>query len=755
MTTASSSAPSPENAPILPTLPTDAVRQIMWRLAGRDDLQRLIGASRDVARGLVASLVAEGQRDTYQWTPEKQRLLDALDQAGVSSLFADPEYGGTIKGPKNLATALAAYELAWVDGGAATCLVALGLALQPIITLGTEAQKATYLKATKTAEGGRQVPRGAFCLTEPLPYAGVDTGVLSGKVRVQRWLEGETPVLHVQKQGRFTNNMDFAQFVVVAVSSDDPRIKGSCMIILEEGDEGEFDRGTVTHKLVHQLTSTRDPKFDMVVPASRIVGGYSMEDGVIVPNFSHAKVLEAVFSRTRVPAGVMTGAKLLSSIEPIIRYQRERFRGGEGQPGTPRHDLGLQTKEDAVHRLVDIWSAGEAACSLGLATARHFDSFADLEHDRDAIFAAANMKLGTGAHRIPKEAEQLAIEYLALSVAPDDERDDERLAELTANRVVDLVVKRAVGKVLSPATKLWNTGQGATLLRQAVSLMGGFGITQDCPGFLPQKWMDSQLEATYEGPESVQRRQLIVTMTSKLFLAQFRKWATEMCRIASDRPGTGACTIAAAMDLWLWSLNHLQHATDADGQPLYRDKRQGATFPLADALCWLLASYHQILDVVQLEKEGANAPELKESLPGYLQFFTDLCHVQAARAAGEVARICSELVFGYNRHPSWEPDCGSCMGAGELDTLEGLMPGISVGMRMAGDVMEEDGGHVAKAGPCVRFAGLNGFTDRRSKLDGCLTGARLAKDRAGYALSQVAIPDKLDYPRSVPRHSVP
>ena len=173
-----------------------------------------------------------------------------------------------------------------------------------------------------------------------------------------------------------------------------------------------------------------------------------------------------------------------------------------------------------------------------------------------------------------------------------------------ANRVVDFVVKRAVGKVLSPATKLWNTGQGATLLRQAVSLMGGFGITQDCPGFLPQKWMDSQLEATYEGPESVQRRQLIVTMTSELFLAQFRKWTSDMSRIASDRPGTGACTIAAAMELWLWSLNHLQHATDADGEPLYRDKRQGATFPMADALCWLLASYYQILDVVQLEEAG-------------------------------------------------------------------------------------------------------------------------------------------------------
>jgi hypothetical protein len=87
------------------------------------------------------------------------------------------------------------------------------------------------------------------------------------------------------------------------------------------------------------------------------------------------------------------------------------------------------------------------------------------------------------------------------------------------------------------------------MMREAVSLMGGYGITEDCPGFLANKWMDSQLEATYEGPEAVQRRQLSVTMTSELFLAQFRVWIAEMRRIASTHPETGACTLATAMTL--------------------------------------------------------------------------------------------------------------------------------------------------------------------------------------------------------------
>jgi hypothetical protein len=34
----------------------------------------------------------------------------------------------------------------------------------------------------------------------------------------------------------------------------------------------------------------------------------------------------------------------------------------------------------------------------------------------------------------------------------------------------------------------------------------------------------------------------------------------------------------------------------------------------------------------------------------------------------------------------------------------------------------------------------------RAKMDGCLTGARLAKDRAATALTHVMIPEALGYP---------
>jgi hypothetical protein len=186
-------------------------------------------------------------------------------------------------------------------------------------------------------------------------------------------------------------------------------------------------------------------------------------------------------------------------------------------------------------------------------------------------------------------------------------------------------------------------------------------------------------------------------MTNELFLAQFQQWILEMSRIASDRPGTGACTLAAAMQLWLWALQHVQTATDADGAKLYHKTRQGVTFPLADALCWLLAARQFTLDIIELETKGAANPALAGGLTGTVAFFSDLSQVQSARAAGEVGRICAELVYGYNN-------------------------------------------------PAAKSESLDEFARHRTDLDASLAGTRLVKDRAAEALTKVMTREALDYP---------
>jgi alkylation response protein AidB-like acyl-CoA dehydrogenase len=735
------STAAPTSADRMQTLPSDAARQIQWRFADRYDLQMLVQSTRSVARGPVARLVAGGGRNSHDWTPAKAELLDAFDKAGITAVFMEPEQGGFIAGPKNLALALVAFELAWVDGGAATASLAGCLALAPIHERGTPEQQSKYMQLAAPPQPGedRKPWRGAFCLTEPIPYVGVDTGMLNGKLSIAAWKDGEEPMLQVEKRGRFITNIAFANFVTAAVDSGDDGIKGSCMVILEEGDPGTFDRGTPTRKLVHQLSSTGDPIFSLRIPASRIVGGYDVKDGVIIPRYKHNEVIEAVFRRTRVTVGIMTSAKLLSAVEPIIRYQRGRFRGAEtAAPGSVRYELGLQARQDSLHRLVDIWATGEASASLGFAAARAFDELDPLEREADSLLAAQGVGEGRARMKALREVSERAADLVLLP------KQDPNRAQVESDSLLRFVLLDSLADVLCPATKLWNTGWGAQMMREAVSLMGGYGITEDCPGFLGNKWMDAQLEATYEGPEAVQRRQLSVTMANPLFLAQFKAWIKEMRELASDRPGTGACMLATAMGMWLWTLDRLQRLTDADGDRLYQSARQGVTFPLADALCWLLAARCQILDVIELEQRGVGDPAVAEGLPGLVNFMTDLCHVQSARASGEVSRICAELVFGYNRHPAWD-EAGSrgCFHQDELDSLEDVMPGIgSYGL----DVIASDGSHPKKAGPCAKCHGAEEFLTFQTKLATCLTGCRLSKDRAAETISKIMIPEALDYP---------
>ena len=328
---------------------------------------------------------------------------------------------------------------------------------------------------------------------------------------------------------------------------------------------------------------------------------------------------------------------------------------------------------------------------------------------KDQKFAEQGVASGMAQMKAFRAVAKQAVEFIALAAKPVAERDAARYEALKADPLVQFLILDSQANVLCPATKLWNTGHGATMMREAVSLMGGYGITEDCPGFLGHKWMDAQLEATYEGPEAVQRRQISVTMTNEVFLALFQTWIGDLREIAGRKPDVGACTLANAMELWLWTLQHLQGAKDAHGAKLLSGNRHGVVFPLADALCWLLASRQQILDVLELEANGAASATVAEGLAGYVNFLSDLCATQSASAAGESARICAELVYGYNAVDTCSADGCCCQG------------------------------------PAA--AALAPFARLRQRVDACLAGSRLAKDRAADALAQVMIPEALDYPR--------
>ena len=105
-------------------------------------------------------------------------------------------------------------------------------------------------------------------------------------------------------------------------------------------------------------------------------------------------------------------------------------------------------------------------------------------------------------------------------------------------------------------------------------------------------------------------------------------------------------------------------------------------------------------------------------------------------------------MFGYSLHPEWTAQaCANCYGSADLDELEGIMPGIASGACGVADITPDGHAHPDKAGPCPDTSRLQAFLRMRSKLDGCLYGFGLAKDRAANALTSVMIPEALDYPQ--------
>lgn len=199
-------------------------------------------------------------------------------------------------------------------------------------------------------------------------------------------------------------------------------------------------------------------------------------------------------------------------------------------------------------------------------------------------------------------------------------------------------------------------------------------------------------------------------------LALIPGWIKELRAIASTHPDTGACTVATGLQVWLWTMKYFSGT-----EPF------AVVVPeLAGAFGPLLAARARILEIA-----ASNGPDAAEAL------VNDLCHVHGAHAAAVAGGTCAELVFGYRRHLSWDAEgCASCYRAEELDELEGFMPGIGSSARAYAEVIEAGGEHPAKAGPCANADGVETFSRLRARLDGCLTGARRAKERAATALAR-------------------
>ena len=264
--------------------------------------------------------------------------------------------------PATVPLGLVLFELAAWDGGLAALCLSRFLAQMPIVEFGVAEQKERYAS-------GKNLLHGALCLTEPIPGAGAEALLLMGNYRPAG--DANALSIEIDKRGRFTSHMEFAEFVVAAVEGTGGA-RGSALVILEPQDAGTFDRGTPARKIGHRVASTTHPSFRLCVPAERIVGGYAMEDGVLRPHFDHRQLLEPALRRARALLGLMTAAKALTVAAD--------FLPGRECDG-PEFWLPM----------ADLWAAGEAAASLGFLAARHCDRLNARDARAPAAAADANL----------------------------------------------------------------------------------------------------------------------------------------------------------------------------------------------------------------------------------------------------------------------------------------------------------------------------------------------------------------------------
>ena len=203
----------------------------------------------------VKPIAAETDK-TSQYPREN---IEKLFDLGVMGMCVPKEYGGA--GADPLASAICIEELSKQCASTGDIVATHnGLCCDPIITHGTEAQKAKYLPMLTT---GHKV--GAFCLTES------DAGSDAAKGQTEAKLEGDHYVLNGSKIF-ITNGYVADVFVVFAMTDKTKGTRGISAFIVESSFPG-FSVGKHEEKMGLHGSPTAEIVFtDCIVPKENLLG---------------------------------------------------------------------------------------------------------------------------------------------------------------------------------------------------------------------------------------------------------------------------------------------------------------------------------------------------------------------------------------------------------------------------------------------------------------------------------------------------
>ncbi|NNG47995.1 MAG: acyl-CoA dehydrogenase [Deltaproteobacteria bacterium] len=261
-------------------------------------------ALQDMARKFAAN---EIRPRAVEYDHEGKFPEDILEKAfglGLMSGFIPEEYGGL--GLAALDACIIDEELAWGCTGIATSMTCNGLALSPVLLVGTDEQKKKFV-----APFAEKLQYASFCLTEP--GAGSDAGGIATTAKK----EGNSYLLNGRKCF-ITNGSYASQYTVFASTDRSKGHKGLSAFVVPRSLPG-VSVGKKEDKMGQCASDTADVLLeDVKVPAGNLLGKEGEGFKIAMITLDYARPSVAAFA-----VGVARAA-----FEHAMQYSKERVQFG-------------------------------------------------------------------------------------------------------------------------------------------------------------------------------------------------------------------------------------------------------------------------------------------------------------------------------------------------------------------------------------------------------------------------------------------
>src|SRR4051795_1375180 len=344
---------------MLPNLPDAPVQT-----GGLTDEERLL---QQTVREFATREVAPGAAKRDEEERYDRALFDRMAELGLTSVPFPSEIGGA--GFSYRAWTLVMEEIAHADMALAVSLSVHILSQYPVITWGTDEQKARWLPDMLA---GKEM--GAFALTEP--QAGSDASAL--KLRAVRIGTASSPVSYALTGTKIwiSNSAQASRFLVFASTDSSMGSRGITAFLVEKDTPG-FTLGAVEHKLGIRSDSTGEIIFNGAeVPAENRLGGEGQGYKIALSALSEGRISIAAACVGLAQAALDAAAKYLTERRafggPLSDQQGLRFMLAEMAQKVAAARALTRAAADAKDRGEPIaeasslakWTASDAAMSV-------------------------------------------------------------------------------------------------------------------------------------------------------------------------------------------------------------------------------------------------------------------------------------------------------------------------------------------------------------------------------------------------------